>query len=115
MSDDLGQWGEDLAASYLRNHNWTIDRRNYETPFGECDLVITQDDILAFVEVKTRRTKQFGPPEEAITPTKKDHLRKIAQYYLGNHETSRHCRFDVVAIQLIDGSTSIRHIEGAFT
>lgn len=115
MSDDLGEWGEDLAASYLEDNNWTVRTRNYETPFGECDLIVTKDDVLAFVEVKTRRTKKFGPPEEAITPTKQNHLRNIAKYYLQENEPDRQCRFDVVAIQFLDGNTSIRHLKGAFT
>lgn len=115
MSDDLGDWGEDLAASHLEDNNWTIVQRNYDSPYGECDLIATRDDVLAFVEVKTRRTKEFGPPEEAITPTKQRHLRRIAKHYLKENAPSRQCRFDVVAVEFIDGRTTIRHVEGAFT
>jgi hypothetical protein len=63
----LGRRGEDLATAYLRQQGYVILARNWRCPVGEIDIVAREGEILAFVEVRTRRGDRFGTPEESIT------------------------------------------------
>ena len=56
----LGRQGETMAASYLSAHGYTVLQRNYSCPMGELDIVARQGDVVAFVEVKTRRSLRYG-------------------------------------------------------
>lgn len=113
---NLGVYGESLASSILNDKGYEIVDRNYRYGHGEIDIIAVKDDILVFIEVKTRRNTQFGEPEEAITYSKQKQLRKIANAYLYEKNiTDMDCRFDVVAILLEEGATPlINHIENAF-
>lgn len=62
----LGRQGETMAASYLSAHGYTVLQRNYSCPMGELDIVARQGDVVAFVEVKTRRSLRYGRPCEAV-------------------------------------------------
>lgn len=97
----LGQRGEQYAAEYLSDHGYTIRARNWRCPVGEIDLVTEKDEVLIFVEVRTRRGDRLGTPEESITPAKRAKLIAAAQTYLGEHsQTERDWRIDVVAIEI---------------
>ncbi len=114
----LGRLGEDLAARYLVEHGFTILARNLRTPYGEIDLLVRQDTLTVFVEVKTRRTPTFGPPEISVTPRKQAHILASAQYYIQEHpELDGDWRIDVLAIQRIkkDAPSQITHFENAFS
>jgi putative endonuclease len=118
----LGKWGEDLAAGYLSERGYTILGRNIRTAYGELDLVAHQEveegPVVVFVEVKTRRSKKFGYPEDAITARKREHLLSSAQAYLQEHpELDKDWRVDVIAIQKFspDHPPMIRHFENALT
>ena len=65
-----GQLGEDLAASYLAAHGYTIVARNFRTRYGEIDIIACKDGFVAFVEVKLRKNARFGLPREAVTHAK---------------------------------------------
>ncbi len=97
----LGQWGEQEAEKYLLKQGYEILKRNYQKREGEIDL-ITKDkhmNEIVFVEVKTRRSKTFGEPEEAVTPQKVEKLQKTALNWLESHpETQLGWRIDVIAI-----------------
>lgn len=114
----LGGWGERLAARYLEGKGYAILGHNLRTPHGEIDLLARQGDELVFVEVKTRRSTQYGLPEEAITPDKRAHLLDSIQAYLQAHpELPGRYRLDVVAI-LRTGRAQppeIVHFENAIT
>lgn len=114
MKQSLGQWGEDYAVSYLTDRGWEIKFRNYDTPYGECDLVITNNQVTAMVEVKTRSSRDFGVPEVAVTREKRRHLRRVARHYLSEQDEPGQLRFDVLAIEFDPDSPDVRHIEGAF-
>lgn len=114
MNRSLGQWGEDYAASYLEDEGWEIKYRNYNTPFGECDLIAEKDNLTAIVEVKTRQDTRFGPPEMAVTSEKRDHLRKAARFYRSHTNDTSQLRFDVLAIKFNKKDPELQHIEGAF-
>jgi putative endonuclease len=103
--DDHGRVGEDLAHRYLRSHGCTVVARNYRTRSGsgELDLVAWHGPTLVFVEVKTRATAEFGPPDRAVDAEKRAHLRRAARDYARRAGVEfRKTRFDIVSIVLSD-------------
>ena len=98
---DTGILGEKLARDFLRKRGYRIRGANYRCPEGEIDLIAEDKDCLVFIEVRTKRSREFGSPEESITPTKKKRLRTVASRYLQTHDNlPRLWRIDVVAIEL---------------
>lgn len=111
----LGRLGEDTAVRYLVNKGYHLRTRNYNTRYGEIDIVCCQGPALVFVEVKTRTSLIFGTPEEAITPRKIDHIKKAALSYLQQEAlTGWELRFDVITIVIQEDQVNINHIENAF-
>ena len=97
----LGHLGESIAAVYLEKQGYSIIERNCHTPYGEIDLITQREGVIVFVEVKTRSTRSFGPPEISITPHKQDHMRSAAAYYMQQHpELAADWRIDAIAIQM---------------
>ncbi|MEJ2759909.1 MAG: YraN family protein [Anaerolineales bacterium] len=95
----FGKWGEDRAQEWLEKRGYELVARNFHTEYGEIDLVMQKENCLHFVEVKTRRTKRFGNPEEAVTETKMAHMVDSAQRFLQLHpEFSGDWQIDVMAI-----------------
>lgn len=113
-----GNYGEDLAVKFLQEKGYDIVERNYRYGHGEIDIVAKIKDILVFVEVKFRKSLEFGPPELAITRTKQKQVRKIAELYIydkGEKIDFEDARIDVIAIlKLPNESPQINHIENAF-
>ncbi|MBK9169428.1 MAG: YraN family protein [Bryobacterales bacterium] len=100
-----GRRGEDLAHRYLRKAGFTVVARNYRTSTGsgEMDIVAWEGETLVFVEVKTRRTREFGEPERAVDPEKQRRLRRAALDYIQRAGADPgQVRFDVVSIVLGD-------------
>jgi putative endonuclease len=94
-----GDWGETIAEEYLKNFGFQVISRNLRTPYGEIDLVVTDNIQIIFVEVKTRTSNKYGFPEEAVTSQKKQHMLQAAQNYIdSNPESENSWRIDVVAI-----------------
>lgn len=111
----LGRWGEEAAADYLQAKGYHILDRNPRNEYGEIDLVARQGTCTVFVEVKTRSSKKFGFPEEAVTPAKQQHMLEAAQTYLqANPDLDGDWRLDVIAIRrLSGGAPEILHFENA--
>lgn len=114
----LGHLGESIAADYLEKKGYTILGKNTRTPYGEIDLIASREDVIVFVEVKTRATSSLGPPEISITPRKAEHMRCAAEFYIQQHvELNNDWRIDVITVQLHPGNPSplIDHFENALT
>jgi putative endonuclease len=95
----IGAWGEEIASQYLESKGYRIRARNWRTQEGEVDLVAEEGETIVFVEVKTRTSKDFGWPEESITPVKRRRLQRVALAYLLDQDLSDiFWRIDVVAI-----------------
>lgn len=112
----LGDRGEIIAADFLAGQGYQVLEKKLRAPFGELDLIVQKDQILIFVEVKTRSTVQLGLPEEAVDLPKQKQMTRLAEWYF--QKNSLHhmkMRFDVIAI-LYDGRSEpqIRHIQNAF-
>ena len=112
----FGESGEDLACRFLEKKGFQILKRNWRYGHGEIDIVAKDKDTLVFLEVKTRRNLEYGPPELAVTKSKQRQVKKMAEAYLYINEiTNQECRIDVVAILILDKDTpQINHIENAF-
>jgi putative endonuclease len=93
--------GEEKACEYLSKLGFKILERNYRKSYGEIDIVAIDKDVLAFIEVKTRTSSQFGTPLESITPWKLKSLIKTAQYYSISHpKLPESLRIDAVSVVL---------------
>lgn len=112
----LGKHGEELASGYLKKKGYSIITRNYRKRFGEVDIIARDGDTLVFVEVKTRRSRQFGSGMEAVDLRKQQQLSRIAQDYLLSCQTEyRQARFDVIAVELAEShQPRFIHITNAF-
>ena len=98
---DTGILGEKLAKEFLKKRGYRIRETNYRCPEGEIDIVARDKDFLVFVEVRTKKSLEFGHPEESITPAKKQRMRATAyQYCQSHHDLPPQWRIDVVAIEL---------------
>ena len=116
--DELCKKGEALAAKLLKKRGYKILKRNYVNKYGEIDIVAYDKGIISFVEVKTRQSENYGPPELAVTKEKRKRIIRTALNYLViNHIEETDCRFDVVSILFKenDNKPNIELIESAFT
>ncbi len=111
-----GQWGEGIAQNYLVQKGYQVLAVNYRHKFGEIDLVCSIQETVVFVEVKTRFSKEFGVPEEAVNYRKQCQLRKLAQIFmLDKKMENKTIRFDVIAISRDKHhKVTLNHIVGAF-
>jgi putative endonuclease len=112
----IGRKGEKLAARHLKRLGYTILARNYTCPVGEIDLIALDGRTIAFVEVKTRQGDALADPEDTVTAGKRRKLYQVARYWLSQRRADDYgCRFDVVAVTLLDGDDPIiRHTPDAF-
>ena len=116
----LGHEGERRAALYLRRKGYRIEDQNVRVGGVEIDLIARRGRMVIFVEVKTRRSRRFGPPELAVDARKQRKLVQGALAWLSEKGRGvSHARFDVIAWQVESTSKAsetweCRHIEGAF-
>ena len=110
MWNSLGNKGEKRAAAYLKSKGYKIIERNYRCKLGEIDLIAEKDNIIIFVEVKTRANDRFGKGFEAIVHKKIDKIRKVAMLYMIQKDLQKEIRFDVISID----NNVVTHFEGAF-
>ena len=114
----LGKSGKLMAKNFLLKKNYKFITANYRYERAEIDLIFEDEKnkMLVFAEVKTRRNKKYGLPEESITVSKQNNIRKAALGFVNNFpQFSNHdMRIDVVSILLADEKAEINHIENAF-
>ncbi len=114
---EIGKIGEDFALEYFIKEGFEICERNYKTHFGEIDLILRKENLLIFVEVKTRKSLEFGEPVEAINKKKQEKIKFIANYYLATIKNKNlQVRFDTFSI-FLDRENKIKffeHISDAF-
>ena len=115
-SKRLGERGEDAAAAYLERIGVTVVERNWRCTHGEVDIVGLDGTTVVLCEVKTRRTRAKGDPEESVTAAKRRRYARLAEAYLqdsGLHDVP--IRFDVIALLVIaEDRALLRHHRGAF-
>lgn len=101
-SQTLGIVGEELAYHFLCARGYKVVLKNYESVFGEIDLIAKEGGDIVFVEVKTRSSSDMGHPAEAVTPHKRRQIVKCALHYLQRYRIlESRCRFDVVCVWML--------------
>ncbi len=115
----FGRAAEAAAARHLVREGWTLLGRNVRVGRGELDLIARRGGVLAFVEVKARRTTRFGAPEDAVDGRKRRKVGRLAELWLAVRPWAlrgvSEVRFDVVAVDATASPPAVRHLEGAFT
>lgn len=113
IHNELGAWGEQQAASYLQRNGYAIVERDWKSGHRDIDIIAVKDDIVVFVEVKTRRNRIFGEPEEAVGYAKLYNLRAAINHYVKYKHITQEIRFDVVTVVGTpnDANPEITHIE----
>jgi putative endonuclease len=95
----LGKSGEAAARAYLERRGLRILAANFSCAAGEIDLVGRDRDTVVFIEVKTRRSDAFGPPQLAVHQRKQQQIVRAAQWFLAERQFPEvACRFDVLAV-----------------
>lgn len=113
--NDLGHWGEDLAAEYLQDKGYIILERDWKSGHRDLDIIALDGDTVVFVEVKTRQNRMFADPETAVNYQKIKNLRSAANHYVKYRRISYNIRFDIITIiGTIGNEPEIEHIEDAF-
>lgn len=112
---ELGQYGEQLAVDFLLKQKYKIIKRNWRCHYGELDIVAQENDVLCFVEVRTKTNVEYGSPFETITQTKQRKLIQLAQEYIQENDCEEQdARFDVMAVDLTDNLAKVEIIKNAF-
>ena len=114
---EIGNFGEDAACEYIQRCGIDVIKRNFYCRGGEIDIIAKDGDTIVFIEVKTRKSAEFGMPGEFVDFRKQEKITATALYYLGNNDTDM--RFDVIEVMYkMCGDapvvTKINHIKGAF-
>ncbi len=111
----LGEAGEEIALTFLKKKGYKILYQNYRCCFGEIDIIAQHKKILTFIEVKTRSTKLYGAPHEAVSLKKQRKICQVALEFIQRHRLEEtNARFDVVAIQFSPEGPRVDFIENAF-
>lgn len=116
--NELGRYGEQLAAQYLQRHGYELLAANVRCRLGEIDLIAARGGFLVFVEVKQRKSDAYGSAAAFVDARKQQRIRLTAEYWLQRHPDERQPRFDVIEVYLPYGINTrfprINHIENAF-
>lgn len=101
--NETGKKGEALAASYLQQQGFTVLHSNWRHERYEIDIIATREEILHFIEVKTRQSLSFGLPEESVTYQKIRHIVTAGVAFQCQYPSWKRVQYDVLSIVLIDG------------
>src|SRR5260221_11407308 len=111
----LGPRGERAAEKYLRRSGYRIVKRNFRAAGAEIDIVAMDGETLVFVEVKTRRTRDAGAPEEAVDERKQKQIRRAAEMFATRYRADDVAmRFDVIAVDASGDRLEIELLRNAF-
>lgn len=108
---EQGKYGEDLACKYLAGLDYEILDRNYLIRGGEIDIVAQNGETTVIVEVKLRDGNDYGSAIESITTSKLRALVRTCKYYALEKNINGLLRIDLIAIDFINGTPKIQHIE----
>ena len=115
--NELGKWGEDVAAAYLQQKGYAIVERDWHSGHRDLDIIALNEkrDTIVFVEVKTRRNRMFTDPVEAVDNQKIRNLQKAANHYIKYRRIDLDVRFDIISVVgQLNMEPEVEHIEDAF-
>jgi putative endonuclease len=112
----VGPHGERAAWAAYRRRGYRLLAKNWRSPLGELDLVVTGSDTVVFCEVKARTSAALGGPHDAVTDSKRRRIRALAEAFIKSRGLrARAYRFDVASVLLRpDGRTDVHLFEDAF-
>ncbi|MCX5895222.1 MAG: YraN family protein [Proteobacteria bacterium] len=112
----VGERGEGIALSFLKKNKFKILAKNYTCRYGEIDIIARdRNNILSFIEVKTRTSQSYGAPQEAVHPRKQAQISRVAMEFIQRYNLENYpARFDVIAIELSPAGHAINLIQNAF-
>lgn len=96
-----GKLGEEMALKYLHGKGFAILHKNWRHSHWEVDVIASHENILHFIEIKTRRTKKFGYPEEDVTKKKLTNLINASEEFLFQYPAWKLIQFDILSITII--------------
>ena len=112
LRHEIGKIGEELACKYLEDNGYKIVERNFEAKQGEIDIIALDKQEIVFIEVKTRTSKKYGEPAEAVNQTKQKHLIKTIKYYLYiRNLENEFIRIDIIEIYISKNKYKVNHIK----
>jgi putative endonuclease len=111
---EFGKLGEEIAAKFLRSKGFKILAQNWRFGKNEIDIVAEEGDYLVVVEVKTRKSSDFGEPETFVTKQKQRFLIRAANAYVNWKNVEKETRFDIIGITLTQNQAHVKHIRDAF-
>ena len=113
MQDKLvGRYGEQIAADFLRKKGYVILACGYRSYRGEIDIIAQKDEVVAFVEVKTRKNQSYLPASAAVGREKQRRIIATAEHWISQQESDAQFSFDIIEVYTED--KTIRHIKNAF-
>jgi putative endonuclease len=95
-----GKKGEDLAAVWLAEQGFELIHRNWKHSYFELDVIAVKEEILHFIEVKTRTTDSYGHPEEGVTAKKLERLMNAGEEFLHQYPNWKRIQYDILSIRL---------------
>ena len=98
--NNLGKYGEELARLYLQERTFIVLHCNWKHSYYEIDIIASKENVLHFIEVKTRRSSHFGMPEESVDTKKLEKLMNAAEEYLYLHPEWKQVQYDVLSISI---------------
>jgi putative endonuclease len=111
---DFGRAAERQVARWLAQEGLMVIERNHRNAGGEIDIVARDGETLVFLEVKARSRTDYGGAAAAVDREKRRRLVRAARVYVARSDWEGLCRFDVVAVERIDGEWHYQRFEGAF-
>lgn len=100
LHNETGAAGEELAVTYITSKGYSILHQNWRYKHWEVDIIATKDNILHFIEVKTRKTFSYGLPEERVTKKKMQNLFYAAEAYLHSNPQWKRIQFNILSITI---------------
>jgi len=96
----IGKFGQQIAIRFLKSKGFKILGQNIYFREGEIDILAEKDNILRFIEVKTRTNLKFGYPEEGVTAEKMEHLEDAMELYIAQHNIDQECVLEIISVRL---------------
>jgi putative endonuclease len=96
----IGKLGQQIAVRFLKSKGFRVIDQNIYFRAGEIDILVEKDNILSFIEVKTRTNLKFGFPEEGVTDQKREHLEAAIDCYRAEYNINQECVLEIISVRL---------------
>jgi len=96
----IGRLGQQIAVKFLKSKDFRIIAENIYFRVGEIDILAEKEDVLSFIEVKTRTNLKFGYPEEGVTDQKREHLESAIDLYVVENNINQECVLEIISVRL---------------